>query len=78
MGATRRGATSPARATKLGAASAAPGTRRGGEGDGYRPHRATGLGLSIVSQIVAAHGGGINLETSPGKGATFTITLPVR
>lgn len=67
MGATRRGATA------VGARDQA-----GGEGGGYRPHRATGLGLSIVSQIVAAHGGGINLETSPGKGATFTITLPVR
>jgi two-component system OmpR family sensor kinase len=38
--------------------------------------RGTGLGLSIVSEIVAAHGGDIRLDTSPGAGATFTITLP--
>jgi len=35
-----------------------------------------GLGLAIVSEIVAAHGGGISLDTRPGAGATFTVTLP--
>jgi two-component system, NtrC family, sensor kinase len=38
----------------------------------------TGLGLWITENIVRAHGGGMVCESAPGKGATFTITLPVR
>lgn len=37
----------------------------------------TGLGLSVVRGIVAAHGGAISLETNPGEGACFTVRLPV-
>ncbi|MGH9280068.1 MAG: ATP-binding protein [Acidimicrobiales bacterium] len=36
----------------------------------------TGLGLAIVNEIVTAHGGAIRLDTAPGRGAAFTITLP--
>lgn len=36
----------------------------------------TGLGLSIVRAVVETHGGSIDLQTTPGDGATFTITLP--
>lgn len=36
-----------------------------------------GLGLFIVKEIVAAHGGSIDLESSPGR-TTFTLTLPLR
>src|SRR5438105_2778233 len=36
-----------------------------------------GLGLSIVSAIVTAHDGEVRLDSRPGEGATFTITLPV-
>lgn len=35
-----------------------------------------GLGLSVVSSIITKHDGKINLETSPEKGAKFTIELP--
>jgi two-component system, OmpR family, sensor kinase len=35
-----------------------------------------GLGLSIVAAIVEAHGGRVSLDTAPGRGARFTVTLP--
>jgi signal transduction histidine kinase len=37
----------------------------------------SGLGLAIVSSIAAAHGGSVTVDSVPGNGATFTITLPV-
>lgn len=35
----------------------------------------TGLGLAIVQRTARAHGGDVDLATTPGGGATFTITL---
>jgi len=37
--------------------------------------KGTGVGLAMVRQIVAAHGGKIRLESEPGKGSRFTIQL---
>jgi two-component system OmpR family sensor kinase len=37
----------------------------------------SGLGLSIVAAIVAAHGGTLELDTAPGRGATFRVLLQV-
>jgi two-component system OmpR family sensor kinase len=37
----------------------------------------TGLGLSIVDTLVRAHGGRVDVVTSPGEGATFRVALPV-
>jgi two-component system, OmpR family, phosphate regulon sensor histidine kinase PhoR len=40
--------------------------------------KGSGLGLSIVHQIVHAHGGTIELQSTPGAGSTFIINLPIR
>ena len=46
-------------------------TTRAGEGG-------TGLGLAVVHAIVEAHGGRIDVVSSPGAGARFTVDLPLR
>lgn len=37
----------------------------------------SGLGLSIIKNVVLKHGGQIHLESAKGNGSTFTITLPM-
>jgi signal transduction histidine kinase len=44
-------------------------TTKGNEGNG--------LGLDIVKQIIEAHGGRIDCQTSPGRGTAFVIRLPL-
>ena len=39
--------------------------------------RGTGLGLAIVKKIILEHKGSIDVSTEPGRGARFTITLPL-
>ncbi len=38
--------------------------------------RGSGLGLSLVKEIVEAHGGAVLVRNQPGQGATFTVRLP--
>jgi two-component system NtrC family sensor kinase len=40
-------------------------------------HKGTGLGLSVSYGIIENHGGDIEVQSSPGEGTTFTITLPL-
>lgn len=44
-------------------------TKKGTEG--------TGLGLSITHDIIKAHGGRLDLESTTGEGTIFSITIPV-
>jgi signal transduction histidine kinase len=41
-----------------------------------RQVRGTGLGLSLVREIIEAHRGAISVQSKPGQGATFTVRLP--
>ena len=42
-----------------------------------RDHGGSGLGLSIASAVVTAHGGKIEVAATAGGGATFSVELPL-
>ncbi len=47
------------------------------DGSATREHGGTGLGLSIVKRLVDAHGGAIELDSTPGRGTEFRVRIPV-
>jgi len=45
-------------------------------GDHSRSQRGLGLGLSLVKAVIQAHAGSIEVESAPGQGSTFILSLP--
>ena len=48
-----------------------------GPGEQASPEKGLGLGLSFVEWIVRAHGGSVDVQSAPGKGTSFRVTLPL-
>jgi signal transduction histidine kinase/CheY-like chemotaxis protein len=42
-----------------------------------RTHEGSGIGLSLVRELVAMHGGTVSVESAVGEGTTFTVSLPI-
>jgi signal transduction histidine kinase len=49
---------------------------RGGD-ELTRTVKGSGLGLTLVKEIVKAHHGKVHIESEPGKGSVFSIRLPL-
>ena len=63
------------------------GDERNHKTEGHRPHRfeprfttkdsGNGFGLAVCHRVIANHRGTISVASSPGKGAIFTIAIPL-
>ena len=48
------------------------------DADLAREYNGTGLGLALVAEMARLHGGSVTVESTPGEGSRFTITLPLK
>ena len=48
-----------------------------GERSRSRATGGAGIGLSIVKELVQAHGGEVTVSSTPGEGSTFLVSLPL-
>jgi signal transduction histidine kinase len=48
------------------------------DGGSARTHGGTGIGLYLAREVVAIHDGSIRVDSTPGRGATFEVWLPLR
>jgi PAS domain S-box-containing protein len=46
------------------------------QGTQGRTHEGTGIGLALVRELIALHGGSIRVESAQGQGSTFTVSIP--
>ena len=47
------------------------------EGARGRTHEGTGIGLALVQELTKLHGGSVKVESTPGAGTAFTVTVPL-
>lgn len=47
------------------------------ESGSARQHQGSGLGLALTRRIAELHGGSVKVDSTPGQGSTFTVTLPL-
>ncbi|MGH7055315.1 MAG: ATP-binding protein, partial [Stellaceae bacterium] len=42
-----------------------------------RTHEGTGIGLALVQELARLHGGAVQVESTPGRGSAFSVTIPL-
>jgi PAS domain S-box-containing protein len=47
------------------------------QGAQLRSHEGSGIGLALVSELAALHGGTVRVRSTPGEGSEFTIRIPI-